>query len=488
MDPENDNGFSRYLRGGNYKGIDTVCQSNMRLADAPSVSYAAIGLRMVLEEDMKVVVDPESRSGSSIMRRGGCYTSAKHPLQSGSPSALESDYYQIGGITHRDEDLGLRLALSSNPPLAMPSTIHPDLSAILSAIPTDWDLASRAWSDFYEESGDENTAAIIRLTRTMLSDPSETNHRERQRREKLLRQMNVSGIYIPFPSLTYTINNVDFTYQFIPPGLFWFGTPDARKRVYLSQPFWMSTTHITQRQWIAINDNNPSYFNGRRGNNDYGVNLDRPVEQVNWHDCTKFAEELTKQTRIKHQLPSEAQWEHACRACTTSLYHFGNDPEELDQYAWYNANSNNQTQSVGKLKPNAWGLFDIIGNVWTWTRTAYEQGLWERLEREAKEVVMGEDLEYLVDDTNDRVTRGAGCLEYKDRCAVDYSVPMSPAIQQRESGFRMIVDPDLTERECNSGLFIQKGGSIFDIENFGITHEQNSTAKFAADGFRLCLT
>ncbi|MBI4568981.1 MAG: formylglycine-generating enzyme family protein, partial [Planctomycetes bacterium] len=88
--------------------------------------------------------------------------------------------------------------------------------------------------------------------------------------------------------------------------------------------------------------------------------LDAPVEEVSWNDCRQFCE------KAGLRLPSEAEWEYACRAGTTTRWSFSDDESTLGEHAWYDANSGNTAYLVGQKKPNAWGLYDMHGNVWEW--------------------------------------------------------------------------------------------------------------------------
>jgi formylglycine-generating enzyme required for sulfatase activity len=106
---------------------------------------------------------------------------------------------------------------------------------------------------------------------------------------------------------------------------------------------------------------NPSYFKGR----------DRPVENVSWEDAMVFCERLTKETGCKYTLPTEAQWEYACRAGSDTKYCFGDKKEKLADYAWYDENSDNETHTMRLKKPNEWGLYDMHGNVREWCHDWY---------------------------------------------------------------------------------------------------------------------
>jgi formylglycine-generating enzyme required for sulfatase activity len=142
----------------------------------------------------------------------------------------------------------------------------------------------------------------------------------------------------------------------IPAGSFWMGEK-RQYHVTISRNFYMGKFTVTQSQWEAVMGENPSKFKGP----------DRPVETVSWEDCQRFIGRLNEyEGRGIYRLPTEAEWEYVCRAGSETAYCFGNDENQLGEYAWYEVNSGHQTHGVGKKKPNAWGLYDLHGNVWEW--------------------------------------------------------------------------------------------------------------------------
>jgi formylglycine-generating enzyme required for sulfatase activity len=158
-------------------------------------------------------------------------------------------------------------------------------------------------------------------------------------------------------------NSIGMAFVLIPAGTFMMGSPDTdtdaqdwekpAHRVIISQPFYLGIYPVTQAQWKAVMDHNPSRFK----------EPNRPVDSVAWDDAQAFLHKLNaRENGLAYCLLTEAQWEYACRAGTRTIrYH-----PDIDAIAWHQVNSNSQTHPVGEKLPNAWGLYDMLGNVREW--------------------------------------------------------------------------------------------------------------------------
>jgi formylglycine-generating enzyme required for sulfatase activity len=174
---------------------------------------------------------------------------------------------------------------------------------------------------------------------------------------------------------TYT-NSIGMEFVLIPAGEFLMGSdkekdPNAiddempQHRVSISEPFYLGKFEVTQAQWVSVMENNPSWSKEPEDRNN-------PVDRVSWDDVQVFIARLNKQEgHNRYRLPTEAEWEYAARAGTTSAYSFGDDADSLARYAWYMGNSEGKTHPVGQKEPNAWGLYDMHGNVAEWVQDWY---------------------------------------------------------------------------------------------------------------------
>jgi formylglycine-generating enzyme required for sulfatase activity len=177
------------------------------------------------------------------------------------------------------------------------------------------------------------------------------------------------------PSRTIILDEAaDMTFSFIPPGTFLMGSPpdeegrtedETQHRVTLTKGYYLGAHPVTHAQWRAVMGSDPD---GREQADDH------PVTNVSWEDARRFCQELKKRDGQPYRLPTEAEWENACRAGTTTPFFFG--PTISASQANYNGNAvygegkkgknRKEVTPVGSFKPNAWGLYDLHGNVWEW--------------------------------------------------------------------------------------------------------------------------
>lgn len=204
--------------------------------------------------------------------------------------------------------------------------------------------------------------------------------------------LSESAIAPPRPGQVVT-NSIGMKMAWIPPGEFLMGSPAEEQgrgigegpqhQVVLTKGFYIGVYEVTQRQWQAVMGSSPSRHGvthllwrsvmqsspGSISNRFKGDEL--PVEGVHWAAAVIFCRRLSAKEGLEYRLPTEAEWEYACRAGSQKRYSFGDSDSSLGDYAWYNENSNNKTHMVGQKKPNAWGLYDMHGNVCEWCQEAY---------------------------------------------------------------------------------------------------------------------
>jgi formylglycine-generating enzyme required for sulfatase activity len=223
------------------------------------------------------------------------------------------------------------------------------------------------------------------------------------------------------------INDLGMKFVYIPPGDFMMGSPENEKgrydretlhKVTLTKGFYMQTTEVTQGQWKAVMGNNPSYFKN--------CGDDCPVEDVSWNDIQDFIAKINRRGEGTYRLPTEAEWEYACRADSQTAYCFGDDENLLPEYAWYDRNSEDRTHPVGQKKPNAWGLYDMHGNVWEWCQDIYSTDIYEG--EQTYPIYIGKG--------SDRVLRGGSWINGARDCR-SARLYFSPDFRSPNLGFRL---------------------------------------------------
>jgi len=218
-------------------------------------------------------------------------------------------------------------------------------------------------------------------------------------------------------------NAFGMEFVWIPPGSFMMGSENggandgASHQAAIRGGFYMSKYEVTQAQWRALMEDNPSYFKGD--------NL--PVEQVSWDDAQKFINRLNAQNdRYTYWLPSESEWEYAARAGTTDDY-----PSDLNVTAWHIDNSA-QTNPVGQKQPNAFGLYDMQGNVWEWCQDLYQDK--DKNESGGRRGLWNEGVEF-------RVIRGGGWYETTTYLRPNSRYKVDRRKSSRQLGFRVAAAP-----------------------------------------------
>jgi formylglycine-generating enzyme required for sulfatase activity len=221
-------------------------------------------------------------------------------------------------------------------------------------------------------------------------------------------------------------NGVTLEMVYIPEGRFLMGSPKTEKGRYSDEgpqhqvtlePFYMGKYPVTQAQYEAVMGKNPSYFNGKN----------RPVERVYWNDAVAFCKRLSEMTGRTYRLPSEAQWEYAARAGTTTPFYFGETI--TSELANYNYNIK-ETTDVGSFPPNAFGLYDMHGNVWEWCADTWHKNyegaptdgsVWEK-----------------EPSRNNRVLRGGSWSLVAGLCRTASRDWLGPGVRDDGVGFRVV--------------------------------------------------
>jgi formylglycine-generating enzyme required for sulfatase activity len=239
---------------------------------------------------------------------------------------------------------------------------------------------------------------------------------------------------VPTPLTNFTENlpkGITLEMVGLPAGQFLMGSPDSDpdatsyekpQHPVKINSFAIGKYPVTQAQYQAVMGTNPSHFKN---------NPQNPVEMVSWHDAQAFCQKLSQITGKTYRLPTEAEWEYACRGGTTTRYYFGDDANQLEDYAWYSGNSQNTTHPVGQKKPNAWGLYDMSGNVWEWCEDNWHNSY-----------------AWVTNNSNVHIIRGGSWCSYPSGCRSAFRGFNSQVRQVRSSGgFRVVCVPSVTSTQ-----------------------------------------
>ena len=235
-------------------------------------------------------------------------------------------------------------------------------------------------------------------------------------------------------------NSIGMKLVAIPQGDFDMGSAEAWNtkpvhRIRITKPFYMGACEVTQSQFRAVMGFNPSAFSYKAA--------DDPVDSVSWFQAVEFCKRLSAKEGVTYRLPTEAEWEYACRAGTTTTYFFGDDPAKLGEYAWVRAKHVSNTQQprpVGTRKPNPRGLYDMLGSVSEWCADWYHPLYFQE---SPPADPPGPDRSYITEGTGAKTHRGDSWVGWTGRvtrprytCAFrDYATPES---KKRKIGFRVV--------------------------------------------------
>jgi formylglycine-generating enzyme required for sulfatase activity len=224
------------------------------------------------------------------------------------------------------------------------------------------------------------------------------------------------------------INKIGMKFAYIPAGEFMMGSPAGEKeripdetqhRVKISKSFMLGVHEVTLAQWKTVMGDNPTQFE----------DPDLPVERVTWDDAVKFCQKLSEKEGKRYRLPTEAEWEYACRAGTKTMYYAGDEEKDLAEAGWYLGNAEMRTHPVGQKKPNAWGLYDMHGNVLEWCGDWYG----EYAKADAVDPIGP-------NDGTLRVLRGGSWFPITRLCRAAHRSKHTPDYRYNFIGFRVTMD------------------------------------------------
>jgi uncharacterized protein (TIGR02996 family) len=315
-----------------------------------------------------------------------------------------------------------------------------DLDALLAGIvadPTN-ELRWLVLADWLEDYDDPRRGELTRLhlqMRQTCTQPEQ--HPERDAWHARMMELMLSGVQPCVPTQTLMLpGDVELRLAYIPPGSFLMGSDNGASNekpvheVRLTKGFWLGVTPVTQEQWQAIMGNNPSFFKFLGPQN--------PVEQVSWDEAVQFCKAVQQKCGIELRLPTEAEWEYACRAGTTTDYYSGNGEGALRQVGWFDGNAG-VSKPVGQLIANAWNIHDLHGNVWEWCSDFTDWYGDSYYAQSSKDDPQGPT------SGSYRVHRGGGCCDAAESCRSAFRYWYSPDYRNGLIGFRLTRVPSGSE-------------------------------------------
>jgi uncharacterized protein (TIGR02996 family) len=313
-----------------------------------------------------------------------------------------------------------------------------------------------ALADWLEEDGQADRAELVRLVRRLRALPVMEVTPERAALEARVAGLLNAGVR---PVVPKVVNSIGMRLALIPPGRFRMGSPSGEKvrggdeeahEVELTRPFYLGVFPVTQGQWLRVMGNNPSHFCATGEGKEAVAGMDTgdfPVEQVSWVDAQAFLAKLAalpeeKEAGWGYRLPSEAEWEYACRggASSSTPFCFGASLSSTQanfngEYPYGGAEKGpnlDRTCPAASYRPNALGLFDLHGNVWEWCKDWYAEDYYGNSPAQDP---TGPP------DGSRRVIRGGSWQDYGQGCRAAFRYGSAPSVGYSILGFRVVAVP-----------------------------------------------
>ena len=390
MDPRGpEKGQMRVVRGGGWFDPPRICRSAHRHGSGPDMRNADIGFRVVVTVEPSTTAKSQPATGAATAPHGGADNEqAFAELLAQVKLVLVTTPLDREKLTE-EHKARLREALRL---IDVALEIKPQDQEALSLRAKIQDrLAPKKTLTLDPGKGVTMELAIIPSGRFMMGSPRD----EQKLAEQEVERTGAKGAS--------------------------YAREGPQREVTISNPFYMGIHEVTQEQYETITGKNPSYTKG----------ASNPVEGVSWDDAVDFCDKVSRRTGKKVRLPTEAEWEYACRAGSTTRFCFGDDERELGKHAWYAGNSGSKTHPVGQKAANAFGLYDMHGNVYEWCSDWYA----DSYENAKKEDPQGPA------SGGSRLCRGGCWSNVAHGCRSAFRFALEPGSRRPILGFRVVMEP-----------------------------------------------
>jgi len=428
-------GSARVVRGGSWISPARDCRSGARFGTAPGVRQGSLGFRLALAIAHREETIPAPAAKKTENRPQPAGKAVQHPSPvepaGNAPGSAREDRVEPAPVAARSttgHETELYPLTGVKPKRRI---VHPGILAVLGLVV--FVLAAAGWWVF---GPGRSIPAKIEVEKPNVVEKAapvpESGH---EQPPVVLVPVPAEKPRGPEEGQTWSLPDLNLDLAYVHPGTFTIGSPDAEKgryknespqtQVTLSKGWWLGKTVVTQGQWEAL----------MAGNKSSQKVADRPVERVSWDDAMEFCRKLTERERAAgrlpdgyaYTLPTEAQWEYACRAGTSGPY---SGDGNLDDMGWHSENSGNTTHPVAQKQANAWGFYDMHGNVWEWCRDwfgNYPGGSISDPTGPALGAV--------------RVVRGGSCSVPARFCRSAFRRKIEPGNREDHLGFRLALGP-----------------------------------------------